>query len=145
MTPSPLRRVASGYVAIFKPILFVLTLLAGSAAIALAIAWPLWFFATTEPFIYTLFTLGVIGAAAVALAISSRRRAARSYDASAPGARRHPVLFALFVIGWILVFLAALYTAVLFTVRGRFYIGVPLLAAALLALGLAAWAAARKK
>jgi hypothetical protein len=145
MTPAPLRRAASGYAAIFKPILFVLTLLAVSAAIAFAVAWPLWFFATQEPFVYTLFTLGVIGAAAAALAISSRRRAARSFDAAAPGGRRHPVLFALFAVGWILIFLAALYAAALLTVRGRFYIGVPLLAAALFALGLAAWAAARKK
>jgi drug/metabolite transporter (DMT)-like permease len=144
MTPTLLRRVFSGYASILKPVLFVLAMLAVSAALSFAVAWPLWFFATKYRLLYSVLTLAAVLAAVVVLAVESRRRRAATPDSAPPG-RRRPPAFALLALLWILVLAAGLYAAALTFVKGRFYIGAPLLALLLFLLGLAAWAARRKK
>ena len=139
------RRVLSGYSSILKPIAFILGMLAVSAALSLAIAWPLWKFATGSPLIYSLLTLAGIAGTAVFIAVGSRRRASRSADASAPGRRKHPLLFVLFAAAWVLVLCAGVYAAALLSFRGMAAVGIPSLIALVLLLGWAAWAARRKK
>jgi hypothetical protein len=144
MPPNLIRRVFSGYAAILKPILFILALLAASAALSFAIAWPLWFFATRQRTAYSFFTLAVLAATACILAISARARKIAA-NGSPTNARKRPAIFALFAVIWICILAAGSYFSVLLSVRGLAYIGVPFLIILLILLGLAAWRALKKK
>ncbi len=146
MRPSLFRRVLDGYAAILKPVLFILALLAASAGLSFAIAWPLWFFATGNSLAYSLSVLAVIAAAGTALFLGSRaRKKAAGAGSETEGKRGRPIAFAIFIVSWICIFAAGVYFSALLAVRGKVYIGAPLLAVLLFLLGLAAWGAKRKK
>jgi hypothetical protein len=136
-----LRRVLTGYAAILKPVLFILALLAASAALSFAIALPLWFFATRYRILYSLFTAAAVAGTVVIMALRSRA----GKTASVAGNRRRPFTSALFAIAWVCVLSLGVYFALLLSARGMIYLGAPLLAALLLLLGLAAWGARKKK
>jgi hypothetical protein len=55
------------------------------------------------------------------------------------------VAFALFAVLWGAALVAGIYAAALSFVKGRFYLGAPLLVLLFFLLGLAAWAVRRKK
>jgi len=117
--------------------LFVL-LVAGSAAVGAAIAWPLWFFATSARSAYTLFALILAGCGilyAVARAILRRRRISR--DTSVP---RRSGLSTFLGVLQALVFFCGVYLAGVLFFHGMWLFGVPLLlvcAGLLLVLGMA--------
>ncbi len=144
MSPNLIRRVFSGYAAILKPILFILALLAASAALSFAIAWPLWFFATRQRTAYSFFTLAVLAAAACILAFGARARKTAA-NGSPAKARKRPAVMALFAVLWMGILAAGSYFSVLLSVRGFAYIGIPFLVVLLFLLGLAAWQVLRKK
>ena len=144
MPQNIIRRVFSGYAAILKPILFILALLAASAALSFAIAWPLWFAATRQRTAYSILTLAVLAAAVCILAIRARARKT-AVNGSPANARRRPAVFAVFAILWICILAAGLYFSVLLSVRGMAYFGVPLLVILFFLLGFSAWMALRKK
>lgn len=145
MLPRVFRRVVAGYAAIIKPIAFLLALLAVSAALSLAIAWPLWFLATRYRLLFTACTLALVLGALIALQVATFRRRAR-HPETAPRLKRRmrPAVFFLFALLWLLVLAAGIYAAALSFVRGRIAFGAPLLAVLLVLLGLAAWTAGQR-
>jgi FtsH-binding integral membrane protein len=145
MLPTIIRRVFAGYAAVLKPVGFVIALLAVSAALSFAIAWPLWYFATSQRVVYSIFTLAVIAAAGVALFMSSRaRKAASGNGPTPPNARKHRAAFGFFIVSWICILAGGAYVSILLIARGRTYLGALILAALIVLLGLAAWYARRK-
>jgi hypothetical protein len=104
--------------------LFIFLLL-GSAAVGAAIAWPLWYFATSARRAYTVFALILAGcgvAYAIARAIIRRRRI--PHDAAVP---RRSGLSGLLGLLQVLILLCGLYLAALLFFHGIWIFGVPLL------------------
>jgi hypothetical protein len=100
---------------------FFLLLLAGSAALGILIAWPLWYFATTARNEYTIFVLALAGAAIVFLAVRGgirRRKAAR--DSGVP---RRSVLAVLLSVVMVVIGCAGLYAAAALFSRRLWIIG----------------------
>ena len=86
---------------------FFLLLVAGSAAAGIAIAWPLWYFATQARGPYTAFALGVAGAGMVYLIVRAIIRAGNVPRDATPGGRS--ALSVLLAAIQCVVFLAGLY------------------------------------
>jgi Flp pilus assembly protein TadB len=103
--------------------LFVL-LVAGSAAVGAAIAWPLWFFATSARSAYTAFALILAGCGiifAAARAVIRKRRAPR--DTAVP---RRSGLFGFLGLLQALILLCGAYLACVLFFHGIWIFGVPL-------------------
>jgi hypothetical protein len=136
-TPIP-RRIFQGYLGIFKSLGFLLALLASSAGFGFLVSWPLWLFATSRPSAFTLSALAAIAAGVVYLCVRGvlRVRTRRG---------RNPLLSALLVIVWLLLFLGGGYAVLILVFRGMYLAAFPVFAALLLGLGYLASALQGKK
>jgi len=118
-----LRRALGAWGEAARRVGFFLGLLAGSAALGLLIAWPLWFLATSWRKTYTIAVLALAAAglaAALIRALIRRGRARRD-----PG---HPLKLALSTALAVLIVLAALggaYTLVVLFFRGIWFFAIP--------------------
>ena len=125
---------------------FLILLLAGSAALGLVIAWPLWLFATTQRQAYTIFALCLAGGGVLALAV---RRVVRRREAPRdPGRPRRTVLTVLLTILLTIVALVGGYVAAVLLYRGLWILAIPALviwAGLLWGLGFARRASKRRK
>jgi hypothetical protein len=125
---------------------FLVLLLAGSAAFGFAIAWPLWFFATSQRQAYTIFAFCLAGGGLLALGV---RRLVRRHAASRdPGRPRRTVLSVLLTILLTIVALAGGYLAAVLLYRGVWILAAPELiawAGLLWVLGYARRASKRRK
>ncbi len=104
--------------------LFIL-LIAGSAAVGAAIAWPLWYFATSARRAYTAFALILAGCGivyAVARSVTRRRRMPQE-----AAVRRASGLSSLLGLLQVLILLCGLYLAALLFFHGIWIFAVPLL------------------
>ena len=102
---------------------FFILLIAGSAGLGCAIAWPLWAFATSERAAYTIFILCLAGGSLTAFtarAIIRSRRVARD-----PGKPRRTVLSLLLTFILIGVVLAGAYIAAVMLSRGLWILAIP--------------------
>ena len=133
-----LHRILRGYLGILKSVGFILALLSASAGFGFLVSWPLWLFATSKPAAFSLCVLGAFAAGIAYLCVRSalRGRARRA---------RHPLLSALFIVCWLVLFLGGAYTVLILAFRGMYLAAFPLLAALLLALGYLASALQGKK
>jgi hypothetical protein len=100
---------------------FLLALVAGSAALGLLIAWPLWLFATSARQVYTITVLSLSGAGVVFLTVRAgqRRRKAR-HEAGKP---RRSLLAVMLTAVMVAVAVAGAYLAAALVVRGLWVIG----------------------
>ena len=108
-------------------------LLAGSAALGLAIAWPLWYFATSSRGAYTVSVLCITCGAVAALSTRAalrRRRAPRD-----PGRPRRGPLAALLAVLKVLLLVLGLYAAALLLIRRLWLPAIPVLLAWVALLG----------
>jgi hypothetical protein len=120
----------SGWIEAGRGVGFFLLLAGGSGVLGFAIAWPLWFFATSQRTAYTIFVLCAAGVGIIVLAArgaARRRRAARDR-----GAPRGSVAAVLIALVQAVVVLAGLWSEAVFIAR-RFW--------PLAVVGLLAWAA----
>jgi hypothetical protein len=104
---------------------FFLLLVAGSAAIGLIIAWPLWLFATTQREAYTIFALccavgGIV--TAIVRAIVRNRKATRD-----PGRPGRTLLSVILAIVLVLVAVSGSYTGAVLLYRGLWNLAIPTL------------------
>lgn len=116
---------------------FFLLLVAGSAAVGVAIAWPLWYFATKARGAYTAFALILAAAGIVFLIVRAIFRARRAPEPAGP---RRSTLSALLAVLQALIFLCGLYLAAVLFFHGILIFAIPILLAslgALVLLGLA--------
>ena len=109
----PLARILRGYFEIGKRVGFLFLLVAGSASLGFAIAWPLWYFATSNRRLYSFGVLGALAAAGIAAAIRAAVRA------------RHGAFRGLLAIVWTVLLLAGLYIAALLAVKGIWIAAIP--------------------
>jgi small-conductance mechanosensitive channel len=113
------------------------SIVAGSAALALAIALPLWYAATRHSAAYSIAVIAFLAAGGGFLAVRSARRARRApRDPSRP--RRTPLWF----LGGALELLAlagGLYGALFLAFRGMWAFAIPAIALWLLLLGWVGW------
>lgn len=114
-----------------QKIAFFLLLVAGSAAVGVAIAWPLWYFATHARGAYTAFFLILAAAGVVFLVVRAILRAIRG--PREPAGPRRSALSALLAILQALILLSGLYLAAVLFSHGIVIFAVPLL---LVSLGL---------
>jgi len=117
---------------------FLVLLVAGSAAAGIAIAWPLWYFATSARGLYTACVLFLAAAGVVFLVIRAIVRAGTA-PRDMPGSRRTPLAW-LAAILQVIVFLGGLYFAAVLVSHGIWLFAIPLLlvwVALLVLLGLA--------
>lgn len=121
---------------------FFLLLILGSAAVGAAIAWPLWYFATSARRAYTAFAL-ILAAAGVVFLIVRAILRARGAPRETAGPRRS-ALSGFLALVQAIVLLAGLYLAAVLFFHGVWIFAVPLVlvcAALLVLLGLARRAA----
>jgi hypothetical protein len=122
-----LRRTMARWLEAARTIGFFLLLVLGSAACGLAIAWPLWLFATAERRLFSIFILCLavaVLAAVVVRAIIRRRRARRD-----PGRPLRALLAVLLTILIVAVALGGAYLAAALFYRGMPIFAVPLVLA----------------
>jgi len=140
------RSLFKGWIQAGRGIGFFVLLVGGCGVLGFAIAWPLWFFATSQHTAYTIFVLCLVAAGIVALAArgaARRRRAAR--DSGGP---RRSALATLLAVVQVVIVLAGLWAeAVLIVRRIWLFAAVALLAwaAVVWALGIARRAAKARK
>ena len=118
---SGLRRGVSAWIEAGRKIGFVILLVAGSAALGIVIAWPLWRFATGAREAYTITILVLAAGAVVYLVVRAavrRRSAARD-----PGRPRGSAASALLTALIAIVAVAGLYLAAAFLARGLWILG----------------------
>jgi hypothetical protein len=104
---------------------FFLLLVAGSAAIGLAIAWPLWLFATSQKRLFSLCILFLLAAGLLFLAaraIARRKRATRD-----PGRPLSSLLSVLLTALLVVIVPAGAYLAAVLFLRGLWVLAVPAL------------------
>lgn len=136
MTDIP-SRILKGWAGLARRAGFFLSFLAGSAALAIAIALPLWYAATRHSAAYSIAVIALLAAGGVFLAVRSARRARRApRDPSRP--RRTPLSF---LVGALkLVALGGgLYAALFLAFRGMWAFAIPAIALWLLLLGWVGW------
>jgi len=104
---------------------FFVLLVAGSAAAGIAIAWPLWYFATTARGPYTACVLGLAAAGVVFLSIRALVRS-RKASPDTPGPRRSALTWLLAILQAV-VFLGGLYLAAVLLSHGIWLFAIPLL------------------
>jgi hypothetical protein len=115
------RKTVAAWVEAGSRIGFVLLLVVGCAALGLAIAWPLWAFATGARQAYTITVLAVGAAGLLFLAVrSARRRRASTRDPSQPS---RSTAAGLLTVLMVLVGLAGAWTAAALLVRGIWVLG----------------------
>jgi hypothetical protein len=137
-----MRSVLASWRELGRKIAFFLLLIAGSAAAGAAIAWPLWFFATSARGVYTFFALLLACAGMVYLAARAIIRAARA-PRNLSRRRRRPLTVFLGIVQ-VVVFVFGLYAAALLFAHRIWIFAVPVLVAwlgLLLLLGMARRAA----
>jgi hypothetical protein len=104
---------------------FFFLLVLGSGACGLAIAWPLWLFATTQRKPFTIFIISVVGAGIIALVTRSllrRRRSTRD-----PGKSPHSLLSVLLTVLLAVIAPAGVYLAAVLLYRGFLILAIPAL------------------
>ena len=116
------RRLETWLEAVRKVGFFIL-LVAGSAAFGLAIAWPLWLFATSQRQAYTIFAFCLAGGSLLALAV--RRFIRLRTSAHDPGKPRRTLLSLLLTILLTLVALAGAYVAAVLLYRRLWILAIP--------------------
>jgi len=117
-----LRRRLSAWLEAARSAGFLVLLVAGSAALGLAIALPLWFFATSAREAYTVAVLALAGAAIAWLVIRSAvRRRARTRESGGP---RRSALSGLLTGIMVVIGAAGLYAAAALVARGAWILGV---------------------
>jgi hypothetical protein len=102
---------------------FLVAMAGGSAALGFAIAWPLWFFATSHRQAYTIFALSLAAAALVfgiVRSLARRRRDPRSRAKPRLGAAALAVSLVRGII-----FVAGLYLLLAFVFRGLWLLALP--------------------
>jgi hypothetical protein len=102
---------------------FFLLLVLGSAAFGLAIAWPLWLFATSERKLFSIVVLCLAAAGLITLvvrAIASRRRSRRD-----PGRPLRALLSVLFTVLIVVIAPAGAYLAAALLYRGMLVFAIP--------------------
>lgn len=117
------RRALSAWLEAARKAGFFILLVALSAGLGCAIAWPLWAFATSERMAYTIFALCLAGgglAAFAARVIIRSRRVVRD-----PGKPRRTVLSLLLTIILVGVVLAGAYVAAVMLSRGLWILAIP--------------------
>ena len=118
---SGLRRRISAWIEAGRKTGFVILLVAGSAALGILIAWPLWLFATSAREAYTVTLLALAAGAAVYLVVRGvvrRRSAARD-----PGRPRGSAASALLTTLIVIVAVAGLYLAAALLARRIWILG----------------------
>jgi small-conductance mechanosensitive channel len=128
-------RILKGWISLARRAGFFLFIAAGSAALALAIALPLWYASTRRPAAYSIAVIALLITAGVFSAVRSAVRA-RSLprDPSRPRRTLGSVLLA--VLG-IISLAGGLYGALFLALRGMWAFAVPAIAIWLVLLGLA--------
>jgi small-conductance mechanosensitive channel len=130
-------RILGGWASLARRAGFFVSIVAGSAALALAIALPLWYAATRHSAAYSIAVIAFLAAGGGFLAVRSARRARRApRDPSRP--RRTPLWF----LGGALELLAlagGLYAALFLAFRGMWAFAIPAIALWLLLLGWVGW------
>ena len=138
MTGFP-SRILKGWISLARRAGFFLLIAAGSAALALAIALPLWYVSTRRPAAYSISVLTLLLAAGVFFAVRSALRArGRPRDPSRPRQTLGSVLLAVLAV---IVLAGGLYGALFLAVRGMWAFAVPAIAIWLALLG---WAGSRR-
>jgi hypothetical protein len=130
------RRAFQGYIGILKLGRLLTVLLFAAAVLGFIVAWPLWYFATTNSAAYSIFTLAVLGAGIVFAA--ARRiigRRARSRLPSGASGSRNPLLTVLLIVLWLVIFVAGIYAVLFLYFRGIFYLAFPAIPVLILLLG----------
>lgn len=120
-----LRSVLASWRELGRRIAFFLLLIVGSAAAGLAIAWPLWFFATSARGLYTFFALLVACAGILFLATRAVIRAWRA-PRDISRRRRNPLTVVLWIVQAIM-FVVGLYAAALLFAHRIWIFAVPVL------------------
>ena len=115
-----LARILRGYLELGKGVGIFLLLVAGSAALGFAIAWPLWYFATAHRGAYTLVVLALLAAAGIAAVVRAAVRRLRLPPESRRG--RHG---AILVVLWVILLLGGLYVAALLVAGGAWHAAIP--------------------
>jgi len=130
---NPLGRIAAGWRELARKTGFFLLLVGGCAALGFAIAWPLWYFATTSRRIFTILVLSLAFAGLAGLAVRSiaRRRGAPRTEG---GQRRGPQRILLSILKALLL-IAGLYAIAVLLYRGLWLPAIPVLLAWLVLLG----------
>jgi hypothetical protein len=115
------RRVAAGWIEAATGIGFVLLLVAGCAALGLAIAWPLWAFATGARQAYTIAVLAAAAGGIIYLAVrAALKRRASARDLSLPP---RSAAAGLLTVLMVLVGLCGAWAAAALLVRGIWLLG----------------------
>jgi len=127
-----LRSVVRAWVQLAQKLGFFVLLVAGSAAVGAAIAWPLWFFATSARGAYTAFAL-ILAAGGIAFAVVRAVLRAQRAPRESEGRPRRSALSGLIGVLQVLILLGGLYIAAVFFFHGIWLIAVPVL---LMGLGL---------
>jgi Mn2+/Fe2+ NRAMP family transporter len=136
-----LKRVLKGYVGLFKAVGFLAALIAASAVLGFLAAWPLWMFATTNRVAYSIFSAAVLAAGVVFLVVRAALRGRSTARPAHGERRRRPLVTALVIAAWIVLFAAGLYAILLFLSRGSYLIVIPVAVILLVLLGYLAFAA----
>jgi CDP-diglyceride synthetase len=117
------QRTLESWLEAARKIGFPILLLAGSAALGFVIAWPLWFFATSQREAYTIFAFCCAGGAVTFLTV---RGIIRRRDASRnPGAPRRTILSVLLTILLCITALAGGYLSAVLLYRGAWILALP--------------------
>jgi len=122
---SSVKRRLESWLEAFRKIGFFILLVAGSACFGFAIAWPLWFFATSQRQAYTIFAFSLAGGGLVALAV--RRFIRLRASARDPGKPRRTFLSVLLTILLAIVAVAGGYVAAVLLYRGLWILAAPAL------------------
>jgi hypothetical protein len=120
-----LRSVVHAWGEAVKKLGFFVLLVAGSAAAGVAIAWPLWYFATSARQAYTFFALALAAGGIVWSVVRSILKARRA----SPTGHRRSVLSGFLAVLQALILLCGLYLSAVLFFHGIWIFAVPLLLA----------------
>jgi hypothetical protein len=117
------KRRLESWIEALRKIGFFILLVAGSACFGFAIAWPLWFFATSQRQAYTIFAFCLAGGGLLALAVRRFIRLRKS--PRDPGKPRRTILSVLLTVLLTIVVVAGGYVAAVLFYRGLWILAAP--------------------
>jgi hypothetical protein len=117
------KRRLESWIEALRKIGFFILLVAGSACFGFAIAWPLWFFATSQRQAYTIFAFCLAGGGLLTLAVRRFIRLRKS--PRDPGKPRRTILSVLLTVLLTIVAVAGGYVAAVLFYRGLWILAAP--------------------
>ena len=120
---SPFQKTVARWLEAARTIGFFLLLVLGSAAFGLALAWPLWLFATSQRKVFSIFVLCLAGAGLVAVVVRAIIR--RQHSRRDPGRPLQALLSVLLTILIVVIAPAGAYLAAALLYRGMLIFAIP--------------------